>query len=81
MTISVNDFLGSLTSKQLLALIEAIEDGYYATPKHATVEELAARLGTPRSTFEEHLRKAEIKVMRTLRPYVRIAYQSSRGLR
>ncbi|MDG6935052.1 MAG: helix-turn-helix domain-containing protein [Nitrososphaerota archaeon] len=81
MTISVDDFLGSLTSKQLLALIEAIEDGYYSTPKSATVEELAERLGMPRSTFEEHLRKAEIKVMRAMRPYVRMAYQSSRGMR
>lgn len=81
LTISVNDFLGSMTSKQLLALVEAIEDGYYAIPKKATVEELASRLGMPRSTFEEHLRKAEIKVMRAMRPYVRIAYQSSRGIR
>jgi predicted DNA binding protein len=79
MTISVDDLLGSLTSRQLLALLAAVEDGYYSTPKKVTLEELASRLRIPRSTFEEHLRKAEIKVISAVRPYLRIAYQSERG--
>jgi predicted DNA binding protein len=76
MTISIDDLLGSLTTKQLLALVEAVEDGYYSSPKKATLEELASKLGVPRSTFEEHLRKAEIKVMSAMRPYLRIAFQT-----
>lgn len=78
MTVSVDDFLGMLTDKQLLALIEAIDMGYYAMPKKATVDEIASRVGMPRSTFEEHLRKAETKVIRNLRPYARIAYLTSK---
>ena len=78
MTVSVDDFLGMLTEKQLRALVEATEMGYYAMPKKVTVDEMAERLKMPRSTFEEHLRKAEIKVMRNMRPYARIAYLTSK---
>lgn len=78
MTVSVDDFLGVLTQKQLLALVEAIDMGYYAMPKKATVDEIAAKAGMPRSTFEEHLRKAEVKVMRNMRPYARLAYLSGK---
>ena len=80
MTVSVDNFLDSLTTKQLLALVEAIEMGYYAMPKRATVDEIASRLKMPRSTFEEHLRKAEVKVMRNMRPYARMAYLTNRNL-
>lgn len=78
MTVSVDNLIGSLTEKQLFALVEAIERGHYAMPKKATVEEIASKLGVPRSTLEEHLRKAEVKVMKTMRPYLRMAYLSSR---
>lgn len=78
MTVSVDDFLGMLTGKQLLALVEAIDMGHYSMPKKVTVDQIAAKLKMPRSTFEEHLRKAEVKVIRNLRPYARIAYLSSR---
>lgn len=79
MTVSIDGFLNTLTAKQLLALVEAIDMGYYAMPKRATVDEIASRLKMPRSTFEEHLRKAEIKVMRNMRPYARMAYLTSRN--
>jgi len=79
MTVSIDEFLGTLTTKQLHALVEAIEMGYYAMPKKATVDEIASRVKMPRSTLEEHLRKAEVKVMRNIRPYARIAYLSSRN--
>lgn len=74
MTVSVDEFLQSMTNKQLLALVEAIEMGYYSMPKKATVDKIASMVKMPRSTFEEHLRKAEVKVMRNLRPYARLAY-------
>ncbi len=77
LTVAVDDFLENLTSKQLLALVEAIEMGYYAMPKKATVDQIASRVKIPRSTFEEHLRKAEVKVMRNMRPYARLAYLAS----
>jgi predicted DNA binding protein len=76
MTVSIDDFFSMLTAKQLMALVEAVERGFYDIPKKTTVEEMAAKLGVPRSTFEEHLRKAEVKIMRAVRPYARIAYLS-----
>ena len=79
MTVSVDEFLGMLTEKQLLALVEAIDMGHYSMPKKATVDQIAEKLKMPRSTFEEHLRKAEVKVIRNLRPYARIAYLSSKN--
>lgn len=76
MTVSIDDILGKLTRRQLFALVGAIEMGYYSMPKRIKLEQVAAELAMPRSTFEEHLRKAEVKVMQTIRPYARIAYLS-----
>lgn len=79
MTVSIQDFFGKMTNKQLYALISAIEMGYYEIPKRTTIDEIASRLGTSRSTLEEHLRKAEVKVMKIIRPYARIAYLTSKN--
>ena len=73
-TVPVDDFLGALTRKQLSAFITALQMGYYAMPKAATIDEIAARQGMKRSTYEEHLRKAELKILQAVRPYARLAY-------
>lgn len=73
LTISVEDFFGELTRKQLDALVQSIEMGYYNDPKDKTIAEIASLLRISPSTFEEHLKKAEIKVMRAIIPYARIA--------
>ena len=52
-----------LTAKQRTALELALEFGYYKYPREISVEELAKRVKMPRTTFQEHLRKAEEKVM------------------
>jgi len=52
-----------LTGKQRTALELALELGYYQYPRKISVEELAKRISIPRTTFQEHLRKAEEKVM------------------
>jgi predicted DNA binding protein len=64
------EILGSLTAKQSEALAEALEAGYYDVPRKATLQEIAERLGRPRTTMEEHLRKAEGKVLSALAPVV-----------
>ena len=73
MTIAVDDFFRQLTQKQLDALVQSIEMGYYGYPKSKTIAEMASLLKVPPSTFEEHLRKAEIKIMRAISPYAKIA--------
>ncbi len=77
MTISVDEFLGSLTGRQLGALVDALDMGYYDLPKKTTLEKIANRNSVPSSTFEEHFRKAEVKIMRMIRPYAKLAYLSS----
>ena len=51
-----------LTPRQRTVLRTATELGYYAVPKRATHEDIAAQLGCATSTVDEHLRKAESRV-------------------
>ncbi|MES2153679.1 MAG: helix-turn-helix domain-containing protein [bacterium] len=64
------DILGSLTGKQSEALLAAMAAGYYDVPRTATMQDIARRLGRPRTTMEEHVRKAEGKVLLALAPLV-----------
>ena len=52
-----------LTEKQRKAIELAEEMGYYSYPRKISVEEIAQKAGIPRTTFQEHLRKAESKLM------------------
>ena len=67
---SLSSLFGQLTSKQTKALLSAVEEGYFEIPKRTTAEEIAKRNGQPRSTFEEHIRKAESKIMFAIAPYM-----------
>lgn len=77
-TVPVDEFLGSLTRKQLAAFLAAMQLGYYNLPKWITLEEIAAKQGIKRSTYEEHLRKAELKILQSVRPYARLAYVTAK---
>lgn len=70
-TISTAKVFGDLTEKQTKALQVAMDGGYYLVPKRASTKALAKIFSVTRTTFEEHLRKAESKVMQSLTPYVR----------
>jgi len=52
-----------LSDKQRRALEIALEHGYYNYPRKITVDLLSKKLNVPRTTFQEHLRKAESKIM------------------
>ncbi len=77
-TVPVDEFLGALTKKQLAAFIAAMQMGYYGMPKGTTVGEIASKQGMKRSTYEEHLRKAELKILQAVRPYAGLAYVTSK---
>lgn len=62
-SVSLSSVTNRLTHRQLEALVAAIHAGYYETPRRLTAEELAERMDLARSTFQEHLRKAERGVM------------------
>ena len=76
--ISAASILGDLTRNQSEALLLALDSGYYSIPKSITTEKVAARMGLPRTTFEEHLRKAESKVLLSVAPYVRLSAKKRR---
>ncbi|RQG88061.1 hypothetical protein EA462_14525 [Natrarchaeobius halalkaliphilus] len=52
-----------LTNRQTEALIAAHEYGFYEIPRDNTSEEIATHLDLSRRTFEEHLRRAEGKIV------------------
>ena len=68
--LSLSSLFGQLTQKQLRALLSAVENGYYEIPKRITADDLARKQGQPRSTLEEHIRKAESKIVLAMAPYM-----------
>lgn len=50
---------GDLPEEQRRAVRAAVRAGYYESPRAATLDEIAAELGIPRSTLSYRLRKAE----------------------
>ena len=52
-----------MTAKQKQAILIAYRNGYYTYPKQSNIERLARIMKTSPSTFQEHLRKAEEKLL------------------
>jgi predicted DNA binding protein len=61
--ISITSILPELTKHQKAAMEIAINKGYYEYPKKITLEELAEIIGVSYSTYQEHLKKAESKIV------------------
>lgn len=72
----VNSLFGDLTGKQQEALLSAHRYGYYRSPRKVGTEDVSKASGVSRSTFEEHLRKAENRVMDALIPYLQLYAKS-----
>lgn len=72
LAVSTAMLLGNLTTKQLRALVVALDNGYYNLPRGATAGEIAKRLHIPRTSFVDHLRKGENKVLQAIGPYLRL---------
>lgn len=62
-SMNLSDIAGILTKKQLHVLSTAVKAGYYRSPRGTSTERLADAFGLSRATLEEHLRKAEAKVL------------------
>ncbi|MDP3741951.1 MAG: helix-turn-helix domain-containing protein [Candidatus Micrarchaeota archaeon] len=52
-----------LTQKQLIAFQLACQLGYYKYPRSVSLEQLAKAAKLSYSTYKEHLRRAEEKIM------------------
>jgi hypothetical protein len=70
--VSTATLFGRLTDKQRRALMAALDQGYYYIPRRATVGEIAEKLGVPRTSYVDHLRKAENKVLQAVGSYLRL---------
>ncbi|WP_336134005.1 helix-turn-helix domain-containing protein [Natronomonas amylolytica] len=60
------DMLSMLTDRQREVFETAVEMGYYDIPRQVNQGDLAERLGCAPSTVDEHLRKAESKMLSAL---------------
>jgi predicted DNA binding protein len=63
---------GELTKRQANAFLTAARSGYYESPRLVTADHIAASLGIGRTTYEEHLRKAEVRLVTALAPYLEL---------
>ena len=68
----VNSLFAELTEKQIDAVLKAHRHGYYVSPRQITTENIANAVGVSRSTYEEHLRKAENRIVSALVPYLQL---------
>jgi predicted DNA binding protein len=78
-SVGANALLAGLTDKQLDALVLAHRHGLYESPRRTTAAAIAEALGLSRSTFEEHVRKAENRLMANLVPYVELYAKARRS--
>ena len=70
--VSTATLFGELTQKQRRALISALDQGYYRMPRSATAGEIAKKLSVPRTSYVDHLRKAENKILQAVGSYLRL---------
>jgi predicted DNA binding protein len=68
----VGALFDGLTDKQAEALVLAHRHGLYASPRRVTAADIADGVGVSRSTYEEHLRKAESRIVGNLMPYLEL---------
>jgi predicted DNA binding protein len=75
----VDQLFETLTDRQLAALRLALEEGYYEQPRGTSLRELADATDVARSTFEEHLRKAENKLLTNAGQFLRLVTATAGG--
>jgi len=68
--ITLSSLVSQLTTKQVDAIVAAYNSGYYQTPRRVSVEKVAERARVPRTTPQEHLNKAENKLISLIIPQI-----------
>ena len=77
LTMSADALFSGLTEKQTEAILAALRHGYYNLPRAADVKTIAAKEKVPRTTFQEHLTKAENKLVAALVPNIKLFNHAS----
>ncbi|MCU4802773.1 helix-turn-helix domain-containing protein [Halobacteria archaeon HArc-gm2] len=73
----VDQLFETVTDRQLAALRLALESGYYEQPRKTSLRDLADQTAVARSTYEEHLRKAENKLLTNAGQFLRLVTAAS----
>ncbi|MGY5853463.1 MAG: helix-turn-helix domain-containing protein [Candidatus Thorarchaeota archaeon] len=81
MTLTTDAIFSELTDKQSDALLTAYANGYYKMPREANLQTISVKIGIPRTTYQEHLKKAENKIISALIPHIHTwhHFEGSRG--
>jgi len=77
LTLNADSLFSRLTEKQIDAMVRAYGKGYYRIPRDLDVKEIAARERVPRTTFQDHLRRAENSLVEGLLPYLELYRKAS----
>ncbi len=77
LTLTADALFSDLTKKQIEAMLTAYRHGYYNLPRDADVQTISAKEKVPRTTFQEHLKKAENKLVASLVPYIQLFKNAS----
>ncbi|UCC33244.1 MAG: helix-turn-helix domain-containing protein [Candidatus Bathyarchaeota archaeon] len=72
LTLSADALFSGLTERQMTALVTAHRHGYYNLPRDSDIQTIAAKEKVPRTTFQEHLKKAENKLVAALIPHMKL---------
>ena len=68
--LTLDSLLPEFSPRQRETFAAAYDAGYYAIPRETTTTEIAEALGVERRTAEEHLRRAENKLVASLVDYI-----------
>lgn len=77
--LGVSSLLDGLTDRQIDAVLLGYRHGLYGSPRRTTAAAIASSVGLSRSTFEEHLRKAENRMIANLVPYLELHAKARRA--
>lgn len=77
-TVPVHLFEG-LTERQVHALVSTIEGRFFELPARQKMDRIAAQEGLSRSTFAEHLRKAETQILQNPYPLLKLRDQMEKA--
>jgi len=77
LTLSADVLFSGLTERQMEAVLTAHRHGYYNLPRNADIQTIAAKEKVPRTTYQEHLKKAENKLVAALIPHLKLFNNAS----
>ncbi|MHA2360141.1 MAG: helix-turn-helix domain-containing protein [Candidatus Thorarchaeota archaeon] len=72
LTLTTDALFSGLTEKQVHALLTAFAQGYFRFPRGSDLQTIASKEKISRTTFLEHLKKAENKIITALIPHIQL---------